>query len=199
VTKPKVLLFDIGGVLVENALFTQLNSLLPNPLSDASIKSKWLASAVVRDFELGITSPETFGRRFVEEWNIPLAAGDFLEAFASWPKGFYPGALELLHRLRRHYRVACLSNSNALHWGRFDGFVGHFQVALSSHLLGAIKPDVGCFTRALHELDSIPEEIAFFDDSLDNVGAAHNLGIRAFHVCGLNEVKSALVECGLLQ
>jgi len=198
-THPKLLLFDIGGVLVENVGFDRLNDLLPTRMSNAAIKSKWLSCPVVRDFELGLTSPETFAQRLLEKWNISLGVGAFLAAFTSWPKGFYPGAVELLQRLRQHYTVACLSNSNALHWERFDGFRQHFHVSLSSHLLGVIKPDEECFDRALRECDAAPREAIFFDDSLDNVHSARKLGIQAFHVCGLGEVHRALSESSLLQ
>jgi putative hydrolase of the HAD superfamily len=123
----------------------------------------------------------------------------FLEAFTYWPKGLYAGASSLLATLRKRYFVACLSNSNELHWRRFNGFCEHFDLALSSHLLGEVKPDSQCFKRALKECNAIASEVAFFDDSLVNVTAARSLGIEAFHVNGLAEVQCALSEKGWLQ
>jgi HAD superfamily hydrolase (TIGR01509 family) len=196
--RPKLLLFDIGGVLVENVCFERLSELLPSHMSNAEMKSKWLASPVVREFELGLTSPEIFAGKLIDEWRIPLEASAFLAEFASWPKGYYPGAIELLARLRQQYTVACLSNSNAIHWQRFNGFREHFHVSLSSHLLGLIKPDTACLARALHECGTDAESTMFFDDSLDNVCSASKLGIRAFHVCGLDEVERVLRENSLL-
>ena len=65
--KISVLLFDIGGVLVENTGYDALNAMLPQALSDAAIREKWLRSAAVREFELGRISPSVFARRFIAE------------------------------------------------------------------------------------------------------------------------------------
>ena len=198
-TRPNLLLFDLGGVLVENACFERLNELLPSNLSDTEIKSKWLASSTVREFELGVTSPQIFATRLIEEWSLPLDVSTFLAEFASWPKAFYPGAIELLKQLRQQYTVACLSNLNVIHWERFNGFRDYFHVSLSSHLLGLIKPDSACLVRALHECGEDADATIFFDDSLENVYSARKLGMRAFHVCGLDEVERVLRENSLLQ
>jgi len=43
-----------------------------------------------------------------------------------------------------------------------------------------------------------PFQVAFYDDSFANVAAARTLGIRAFHVNGLDELRSALDAEGWL-
>jgi putative hydrolase of the HAD superfamily len=197
--RPAVLLFDLGGVLVENVGFERLNALLPAPMTEEALKSRWLASPAVRSFEVGAMTPSTFAAELVAEWRLPLAPGDFLDAFASWPKGLYPGAAELLAGLREHHVLACLSNSNAVHWERFDGFREHFQVALSSHLIGQVKPDAACFAQALDACDAAASDVAFFDDSLVNVAAARAFGLQAFHVNGLAELQTALAAQGWLR
>lgn len=196
--RPDVLLFDLGGVLVENVGFDRLNALLPAPLPVEELKTRWLTSTAVRAFETGACSVDRFAATLVEEWEIAVAPHEFIAAFASWPKGFYPGADELLSRLRKRYTLACLSNSNPIHWERFAGFHEHFDIRLSSHLLGEVKPDKACFERALQECQARPSQVAFFDDSLVNVTSARTLGIRAFHVNGLEELGVALDAEGWL-
>jgi putative hydrolase of the HAD superfamily len=198
-SRPELLLFDLGGVLIDNVAFERLSATPGIGLDPTEIKSKWLASSTVRSFELGAISAEAFARAFVEEWSLPVEPELFLADFAGWPKGFYPGVPELLRNLRQLFRVACLSNSNAVHWQWFGSLGDHFDVALSSHLLGEIKPDALCFERALQECRATPESVAFFDDSLENVLAARSLGLQAFHVCGLAEVNRALLQSGWLQ
>ena len=196
--KPAVLLFDLGGVLVENVGFDRLNALLPAPLPTEELKTRWLASPAVRAFEIGSSSPEVFASGVVSEWQLALGPRSFLGAFTYWPKGLYPGASELLASLRDRYTLACLSNSNEVHWQRFNGFREHFQISLSSHLLREVKPDPECFRSALRECAATPAEVAFFDDSLTNVIAARALGIQAFHVNGLAEVQRSLAASGWL-
>lgn len=195
---PTVLLFDLGGVLVENVGFERLNALLPARVPLEDLKTRWLSSPAVRAFEVGSCTADEFACEVVAEWRLPLSPGAFLEAFTSWPKGLYPGAADLLARLRQRFVVACLSNSNAVHWQRFDGFRDHFGISLSSHLLGQVKPDAACFAAALEACGAQPSAVAFFDDSVTNVAAARAVGMRAFHVNGLSEVANALASEGWL-
>jgi glucose-1-phosphatase len=196
--RPAVLLFDLGGVLVENVGFERLNALLPRPLPLEELKTRWLASSAVRSFEVGACSSNSFASELVEEWQLTLSPSAFIEAFASWPKGLYPGASELLSQLRGRYALACLSNSNSIHWERFASFHEQFDISLSSHLLGELKPDPACFARALRECNAEASCVAFFDDSLTNVTAARSLGMKAFHVNGLQEARCALSTEGWL-
>jgi putative hydrolase of the HAD superfamily len=192
------LLFDLGGVLIRNAGFERLNALLPAPLEAEALKARLLASPSFRAFELGESAPEPFAEALVSELCLSCSPEAFLAEFETWPQGFYPGATELLAQLRARYRLACLSNSNAIHWGRFSGFREHFDVALSSHLLGAIKPDAACFHKALGECGVTADEVLFFDDALVNVEAARACGIESLHVLGFSQVCSRVQELGLL-
>lgn len=188
----KTLLFDLGGVVLQNATFERLNVLLRKALDLATLKQRWLSSPSVRSFELGQVGPDAFATAFIAEWSIACSAEGFIGEFAAWPRGFYPGAVPLLARLRRHHRIACLSNSNELHWNRFDGFSAYFDEAFSSHLLGAIKPDADCFKLVLGRLQVAPGEIVFFDDMEENVRAAARIGMNAIHVDGFESLVHAL-------
>jgi HAD superfamily hydrolase (TIGR01509 family) len=193
-----MLLLDLGGVLVDIAVFDALKSMLGESLDDDTIKERWLRSPAVRSFELGRTAPAVFASQLVSEWQIPLTADAFLEDFATWVKQPYDGAEALIARLRVEHQVACLSNSNEVHWAQVAAFLECFDRAFSSHLLGEIKPDQGAYERVMSELQVEPGELFFFDDSPLNVRAAEGLGIRAFLVHGVAEVQRALRDEGLL-
>ena len=195
----KTLLFDLGGVVLHNTTFECLNAMFAEPIGLPALKQRWLASDAVRAFELGQVGPDEFAEAFIAEWMIDYTTDAFIHEFSAWPRGFYPGAAAALARLRRRHRTACLSNSNVLHWQRFGGFREHFDDALSSHLLGAIKPDAECFRRALGLLKVEPGEVTFFDDTEANVIAADRLGIHAIHVDGFDELLRALARERLLQ
>lgn len=194
-----MLLFDLGGVLVENSGFQRLSQLLKTSRDPDSIKDRWLTSIAVRRFELGQFSPNEFANAFTSEWDISLSPEDFLAEFATWPRGFYSGAPEILRLLRTEHRVGCLSNSNALHWERFGGFKRDFDFTFSSHLMGCIKPEKQAFHHVLKACAAEPEETYFFDDSLPNVRSAEEIGLKAFHVEGFNEVMRILRHEGLLR
>ena len=193
-----LLLFDLGGVLVENTTFESLARMLPGPPDPAAARRRWVASPAVRRHELGELNPLEFAAAFAEEQGIGLAPDAFLAEFATWPRGLYPGAPALLRTLRAQRRVACLSNSNAVHWQRFDGFAEDFDVSLSSHLLGAVKPDALAYERALRACGATAGETWFFDDLPGNVEAARALGLRAFLAEGFEALPALLRQEGLL-
>lgn len=197
--RPALLLFDLGGVLLESSAHESLRRLAGIDFDIAQYRERWLTSPAVRRFESGQSSAPEFAADFTTEWCISLAHDDFLEEFRGWARDYYPGALALLARLREDFRIACLSNSNELHWARFNQFEGVFDIALSSHRLGVIKPDDAAFFRALEICAVRPEEVMFFDDSISNVRTAQRLGLRAFQVEGFDHLTATLKDLGLLR
>ena len=196
--RPFVLLFDLGGVLVQNGTFEGLRGMLGRPLDDDELRDRWLGSPAVRSFELGQVSPNAFARLFTEEWQIPLPMDDFIAQLASWVKDPYPGVRELLRDLRRGYHVSCLSNCNELHWAALTPMLGWFNSAFSSHLLGEIKPDALAFEAVLAKLGVEPDRTFYVDDSRTNVEAAQRVGITAHVVHGFDELCSRLRDEGIL-
>lgn len=195
--RPPTIIFDLGGVLVENVTLSALVDLLPEPTDAGATRDRWLASKSVRAFELGRSDPADFAASFIAEWGLALSPDEFLAEFATWPRAFWPESLELIAELRAHHRVACLSNCNELHWARFGGFAEHFDAAFSSHLLGRIKPDRDVFETVLSRLAVTPDEAYFFDDSPTCVAAASDLGIRAYLADGPDSCREVLAAAGL--
>jgi len=197
-----VLLFDLGGVLVDFAGFAELPKLLREPISFAEVKRRWISSPAVSEFERGGFTPEEFAAAFAAEWPLNLYPAEFLVAFEQWLRGFYPGALELLADLRDEYRLACFSNSNPLHWHRNQSLLGIGEVfdrTYASHQMGTLKPQRAAFEHVIADLAVPPGRIAFFDDTPVNVEAAAALGVHAFAVAGVPALREALVGLGILR
>jgi putative hydrolase of the HAD superfamily len=192
VSLPSVLLFDLGGVLVHNTGPRRLAELTNARCKEDVLASRWLTSPAARAFEVGTLEPAEFARQMIAEWRLGLDPQQFLAEFAAWPKGLYPGAAELLSRLRADFRLACLSNSNSLHWPRLQALLPGFDLCLSSHELGRAKPDAACFASALDRLAISPRKVAFFDDAPANVAAARAIGMQAFRVNGPEDVRARL-------
>ncbi len=197
--RPPTIVFDLGGVLVENATLSALGELLPEPIDAGATRDRWLASKSVRAFELGRSDPAAFAASFIAEWDLALSPGEFLAEFVTWPRAFWPDSLALIAELRPHHQVACLSNCNELHWARFGGFTEHFDAAFSSHLLGRIKPDRDVFEMVLERLAVKPDAAYFFDDSPTCVDAARDLGIRAYLADSPGSCRDVLVAEGLCE
>jgi putative hydrolase of the HAD superfamily len=196
-----VLLFDLGGVLVEFSGIEGLGGLLRTPSDHAAIRQRIVGCPVLRQFEVGALEPTAFAEMFVSEWDLVVSPTTFLAEFRSWSRALLPGARELLDVLRPRYRLAALSNSNAVHWDRNTvdlGVTALCDAAYSSHQLGCHKPEPGIYREALRRLRVRPERVAFFDDFEPNVAGARAEGMTAFHVRGVAELTACLRANGFL-
>lgn len=200
-TTIEVLLFDLGGVLVEFSGVQDVAPLLRERLSESEIRERWHRCLHTQQYGLGKLSREEFGERFVRDWDLVISPEEFLREFRTWSKRLLPGAAELLASLRPRFRLAALSNSNELHWERNSndlGIIELFEVAISSHQIGVCKPDPAAYFIALERLAVPPEAVMFFDDVPAHVEAAKALGIRAFQVQGIEGVQAQLIESRIL-
>jgi glucose-1-phosphatase len=193
----QVILFDLGGVLVESIGRDRLAALLPYPLDRDQIMERWLHSPVVKQFERGRISAEAFARQFIEEWRLPLDPAAFIDSFSKWVTGWFDGAESLVRRLRACHHVACLSNTNAIHWARLAEVAASFDSCFASHLMGSLKPEREAFEHVLAGLRVSAEAVYFFDDLAPNVGAARAVGMNAFQVTGFADIEPILRANGL--
>ena len=199
--KPELLLFDLGGVIVDVASRTEIHDWMPTSLDLSQWTERWPAEDVFEAFEMGLLTEEEFGERFIAEFPLTTTSDVFLAAFESWNKGLLPGAIELLADLRDTYRLAALSNTNALHWKRLEGDFGIpslFERVFTSYELGMRKPDPAIYIQTLSALDMKPEAVLFFDDNALNIEAARDLGMQAHRVERPEGVRACLEELGLV-
>ncbi len=197
----RVLLFDVGGVLVQLSGVEVMLAWLGPARTLEDMWRMWLHSAPVREFETGKIDATEFASGVIAEFGLPVEPQQFLDAFASWPTGLYPGTLEMLARIPRSYRRAILSNSNRLHWPRVKDDMGlgaAFDHHFVSHLTGRIKPDAEAFAQVVESLACRPDEVLFLDDNTINVEAARRFGMHAFRVHGAAELHRVLTDLGIL-
>ena len=195
-----VLLFDLGGVLVEFDGIAPLIALSGNKLDKEGARRFWLTSPAVRKFETGKCSADEFAREALSELGLAMAPDVFMRRFVSWDRGPMDGALSLLDALKPHFLLACLSNNNELHWNRLleeTRLPGKFHRCYLSHEIRLMKPDPESFAHVVRDLGARPEHILFFDDNPECVEAAQALGFQARQTRGVGEVRSVLSELGL--
>jgi HAD superfamily hydrolase (TIGR01509 family) len=198
----KVVLFDVGGVLVQLSGVATVLGWVADRWTPAELWRRWLHSPAVRAFETGRCDAETFAAELVAELELGVAPAAFLESFAGWPTGLYPGTHELIARIPGHVTRALLSNSNSLHWPRVEaefGLGALFEHRFVSHLTGRIKPDREAFEHVISSLACDPADVFFLDDNLMNVEAAHAAGMQGAVVRGIDEAERALRNAAVLR
>ncbi len=142
--KIDIILFDLGGVLVELAGVPTMIEWTGNRLNKRELWEAWLNSPSVRSFEKGHSSVEQFAEGLIEEMSLPIEMNEFIDIFTQWPRGMFPGVSDLVNRLKKLKTIACLSNSNELHWPRLMNDMGiekMFKYHFASHKIGKLKPD----------------------------------------------------------
>jgi glucose-1-phosphatase len=201
-TNTELLLFDFGGVLVEFSGPKELGQHLRWSSTPELILKRWTECPHTDEFERGKLSPSQWAERFIHDWDVNLTPEEFLAKFTTWSRRVLPGARELLDELRRRYRLAALSNSNELHWERNTNelrIIEMFEFAISSHQVGLCKPHPDIYKAALDRAKvSSPDAIVFFDDLAANVDAAKSVGLRAYQVRGVDELRERLIKERLL-
>ena len=195
------IVFDLGGVLIELSGVDRMLELLQHQLTVEELWARWLTSPAVHHFETGQIDADAFATTLFDEFGITIDATQFITEFASWPKGLYPGTTDLLQQLAPHYQLACLTNTNALHWPRICdemGVLDHFARHFASHEIGLLKPHEAVYRHLLGALGHAPERILFLDDNWLNVEAAQAVGICAQRVVGLDGAIAQLTDLGVL-
>ena len=194
-----VLLFDLGGVLMDFAGFDELGPLIPGAPDRTEIRDRWIRSDSVQRFERGEITPDQFAGGVIAEFEIDLSPSAFLTHFVEWAREPTPGAISLLTSLRNDYRIAALSNANELHTPlhrqRFGRVIDNFYF---SDEIGQVKPERAIFEHVIEDLGVPPQRIAFFDDTPVNIEAAREIGIAAFEVDGFTSLEARPGDLGVI-
>ena len=192
---PRLLLFDLGGVLVDYDPIGPLARLLPHRNDHRAIVRRWANRDELRRFETGQCLPREFAAAVIADFGMRLTPEEFLANFTLWDRGPLPGAIALLRSLRRKIRLACLSNNNSVHWSGLCTEFGvdrEFDAAYLSHEIGIMKPDRRVYEHVLAAEGVAPQDVVFIDDNAENVASARAIGISAYQCVGLDAVRRQL-------
>ena len=200
VLRPELVLFDLGGVLIELRGVATMAK-LAGIADTAELWRRWLDCRWVRTFEAGHCGPDDFAQGVVDDWGLSVGPDEFLRIFASWPTGPLDGAEDLVRATAAVTAIGCFSNTNSVHWdGNVEHWplIGHFAHQLVSQRIGEVQPDVAAFERVAELRPVAPDRVLFIDDILANVESARSLGFQAEHVAGVQNVRNVLQGVGLV-
>ncbi|MGM0375182.1 MAG: HAD family hydrolase [Bacteroidota bacterium] len=186
----KNIIFDLGNVLIPLQVQKAgevFQNLMNNGLSPEAFIEK--NRDAFQAYETGKIStarfietlrqdmvPDVTDEQITDAWNLVL--GDFP-----------PRHVELVSKLRPHFRLYILSNTNELHARRFETEVpgvSHISELFDglhySHIEGMRKPQPELYEKVIRENGLVPSETLFADDLKENLDAAEKFGIKTLHV-----------------
>ena len=170
-------------------------------LSPQALKSRWLASQTAVAFETGRIRFDAFAPAIIEEFSLPIDPPALRDAMTHWMADPYPDAHQLLAALCQQGPVAFLCNINEVMWPVIQRELNPARWSSDVFLsfeLGFAKPDPAIYRAVTAATRRPPEELVFFDDTLENVQAAVAEGWHAEQVQGCEELRTALERLALL-
>ena len=193
----KVLIFDLGGVLIDLYVERSFSALLAMGVDAPLLTERnCLMNSAMMKYDRGDIPTEMMFGYIASQ--LPDAVregwGDALDArlHEVWNMMLGEYAPYKFHRLRelreRGYRVVMLSNTNDGHWGelehRFEATMGEplsnfFDAFYLSYRMHRRKPEKEIFLELLAAEGVDAADCLFFDDSAENCEAARSVGIEA--------------------
>ena len=197
----KVLLFDVGGVLLTNGWDSKSRRRACKQFAldwdDFQDRHEFVAP----DFETGKLTITEYLRRTVFYRERPFTEGEFVD-FMKGQSEAMPESLALLADLTAsgEYVLATLNNeSRELNDHRIEtfGLREHFSVFMSSCYLGIKKPEEHIFRLAVDITQHRPEQYVFIDDRELNLECADRAGIQTVLFKNADQLRTSLRELGV--
>ena len=197
------LLFDLGGVVFDLDFDRALRFWAERAGCDSeTLRSRFHIDEAYERHELGHLDAHGYFEVLGTTLDITLRYSDFLAGWNDIYLDAVVGMDLLLEEAARLCPLYAFSNTNKIHqqvWPqRFKKELSHFRSIFTSCELGARKPDPEAFRQVAGLIGCPPPEIWFFDDSKDNVAGALRAGMHATVVRSIRDVRSTLLELGII-
>ena len=197
--RPKALLFDIGGVVIEVDMQRSFDHWGDKSGTDASTIAERHRRDEVHDrYERGEIATETYMDHLRQLLELDLSQTEMVDGWNALLGPEIEGIRAVLQRLSGTVPLAAFSNTNAAHVqtlsARFADVLGHFDTVYVSSSIGHRKPELKSFLHVADAMGLRPEEILFFDDSSVNLDGARKAGLQTVHVRTHDDVLAALAQ-----
>ncbi|MFA5159331.1 MAG: HAD family phosphatase [Candidatus Omnitrophota bacterium] len=198
--KIKAVIFDLGNVLVNyDAGKAAKRFSVVSGLSTREIWKRFFLSGFEQAYTRGEISTREFHRVACKTLGVSIPLATFSHY---WTDIFRksPGMDKLLTRIKKHYPLYVISNTNALHFTYIRKkfrILRHFKRVFPSHKVGARKPGLKIYQRVLRKIGLRPEETVFIDDMKSFIAGASKAGMHVIHFRGLARLKRDLKRLGI--
>lgn len=183
-------IFDLGNVIVDidfNRVLGAWSNFSRVPL--ATLKQSFTMGDAFHQHERGEISDEEFAEKLCHEMDLPLSYEQFSHGWQAIFVGIRPEVIAIMHKLREQgHRVVVLSNTNRLHttfWPEeYPEVKGAADKIYLSQEMGMRKPEARIYQAVLQAEGFSAADAIFFDDNVDNIEGANQLGITSILVTG---------------
>ena len=201
------IVFDLGGVVVKLNIDGALEALARRSHTDKNLIKSFLVTkdesnlSLDEKLQLGLIEIDEYVALLNQALRRKLTREEIVDLRMQVIQGEDEEVLEIIRALSVRLKVACFSNTHAIHWDHMLANYKSFRLwrrAIASHLIHAMKPDPKVFAIACRELEAEPAECLFIDDALANAEAARAAGWQSIHFKGAAALREELQEYGLV-
>ncbi len=180
----RAVVFDLGNVLIDIDFMRCMRHWSRRARMPVDqIAARFRIDRHYEAFERGRLSPQGYFDVLRRQLGFDL---DDANIRAGWNRiimGEKPGIRSCIHRLKPHFPLYILSNTNAVHaaeWrSRHHSLLAHFRQVFVSSEMGCRKPDADVYQAVVAAVAVPAEQIVFMDDAPENVQGAAEVGLRA--------------------
>lgn len=200
----KVILFDLGGVLVDldtDACTNQfINILGYNNIYN--LLDPCHQRGIISDLEEGKISADEFRRLILKDSKSGSTPEDVDCCMHSLLTGMAESKAVLLKELSQSYRLFALSNNNPISMRRIHDIFEQqgldsgdiFEAEFISSDMKMLKPAPEIYKEVVRLVGMPEEQMLFIDDSQSNINAARSLGIRAEYYEIGSDLRSTVMQ-----
>jgi len=201
VPKFRAIIFDVGRVLIRVDISRAMDGLA----TGLSLTPREVWSAIEKDphwvdWQEGRISPRDWHLRLTKRLGASLTFEQFSEV---WNRALDPNPIlseSFLEKLSKNYRLALLSNTDAIHISNEEArfpFFRFFPTRIYSYSVGARKPDPVIYRQALQACKVRAEEAVYIDDVAAYAEAARRLGMTGIVFQSPEQLQSDLRSLGI--
>lgn len=189
----KNIIFDFGGVILPVDPMAFAAGLIELGCTNVlGLHERFMAEHVYSRFEKGEMSPGEFRMMLRTGLSNHVSDEQLDRAWNLILGEIPPHRIRFLESLKPIYRTFLLSNTNKIHYDRYQAQFREtyrypslnnlFEKAYYSFQLKLYKPDPAIFEFVIKDSGLKPEETLFVDDYASNIKAAKKLGLRTIHL-----------------
>lgn len=196
----KVIIFDIGGVLVEIDYLRFLNNISEEFKVPLSKLMDYSPDGVHEDYMKGKITGEQFHEAICRRYHQSISLERFKQLWATILVGQNEAVARIVTRLHQRYQLAIISNIDPWHSDYcLESFpiIGTFKRKFLSYEWHLIKPDPDFFTLVANQLNVQPPECLLIDDLDENVRSAERVGFQVIQFADASKLTIELQKLGI--
>jgi putative hydrolase of the HAD superfamily len=177
----RAVLLDADGVLQSSRRFPEMVASFVSPEQREAFTQELLEAE-----RPCLSGQADFGKRLTAmliEWKLENSYDALMSVYHDIELDH--GVIEHVESIRNLGVMCCIASNQQASWASHMSavlrYARRFDREFYSHSLGVAKPDKRYFLRILADLELPANEVLFIDDSMPNVVAAAEVGLRSVH------------------